>query len=372
MLLIDTLAVGGPARVAITLSAGLRARGVDAWVAHLGARGESGSLVAELRDAGVPVLDLALRSLFDPRPTMRLVSFLRRARVHLLHTHNRYGHLIGRPAAAIAGCPIVSTDHWIHDTETGWRSAVRGQLDMLGARAFRGHTVMVSHAQRRVHERLGRLPTTCVETIPNGVDTRAFRPDPAAGARLRAALGLSHAAPVFVNVAMLRPGKGHADLLAALAVVLQRAPAARLLVVGDGVERAPLEARANALGVGGAVRFLGVRSDVTAVLAAADVYVHPSLFEALPTSILEAMAVGLPVVATNVGGVPELVADGRTGLLVPPASAHALAGAMLTLLDPALRTAFGAAGRRWAESEGSAQVWLDRIEALYRRVVRPG
>jgi glycosyltransferase involved in cell wall biosynthesis len=112
-----------------------------------------------------------------------------------------------------------------------------------------------------------------------------------------------------------------------------------------------------------------VRSDVPALLAAADVYVHPSLFEALPTSVLEAMAVGLPVIATRVGGVPEIVVDGRSGLLVPPRQIEPLAAAMVQLLEPAARDALGAAGRAWVEQHASARVWLDGLVDLYCRIV---
>ena len=368
VLLIDTLDLGGPARVAVTLSVGLRARGVDAWVAHLGAGGRQPPLVDELRDARVPVVDLALRSLLDPRPTLRLARLLRTRGVRLLHTHNRYGHLVGRPAAAAARCPVVSTDHWIHETRTTWRDIVRDKLDVLCAQAFPGHVLMISDAQRRVHERLGRLPATHVDTIPNGVDTRRFRPDADARARVRTELGIANSAPVFVNVAMLREGKGHADLLTAMQLVTRHAPDAILLIVGDGAERARLEAHASTLGLDDSVRFLGMRLDVAAILAAGDAYVHASHFETLPTSILEAMAVGLPVAATDVGGVRELVAHGHTGFLLPMANAPALARTMLQLCDPSVARTLGAAGRRWAESEGSMQRWVDRVAELYGRV----
>lgn len=157
-----------------------------------------------------------------------------------------------------------------------------------------------------------------VETHFNGVNTVLFRPDPEARAQARLQLGFADDTLVFSSVAVLRKGKGLEHLLEAVLVVRQQVPRARFLVVGDGEERARLEARSTALGVDDVVRFLGARTDVPRLLSATDVFVHPSLYEALPTSVLEAMAAGLPVVATDVGGIPELVSVERTGLLVPP------------------------------------------------------
>jgi glycosyltransferase involved in cell wall biosynthesis len=245
---------------------------------------------------------------------------------------------------------------------------VRRWLDHASARALCRVVITVSEAQRRVYQRAAGVKAERIQTCRHGVDTAVFRPDPAARERLRATLGLEPGALVFAVVALLRPGKGHADLLHALARVRLRAPAVRVLAAGDGVERPRLEALAAGLGVADLVRFLGARSDVPALLAASDAYVHPSLAEALPTSVLEAMAVGLPVVATDVGGVPEIVAHERTGLLVPAGRPDRLADAMLRLTDPALRVAMGAAGRAWAQAHGSSTLWLDRVHALYRRV----
>jgi len=190
-------------------------------------------------------------------------------------------------------------------------------------------------------------------------------------ARVRAELGLATEQPLFATVAMLRPGKGLRYLVEAAALVRQQAPDAGFVVIGDGAQRPELENLAARLGVSDEVQFLGTRTDVPALLAAADVFVLPSLYEALPTSLLEAMATALPVVATRVGGVPEVVAHERTGLLVSPASAAELAAAM-TRLDSPARVAMGAAGRAWVESHASLGVWLDGLQDLYRRVVASG
>lgn len=370
LVLVDRLQVGGPGRLVVALATGLRGRGVDVRVAHLGL-GEWEPLAAELAACGVTALNLRLGHLLDPRPEWRLAGYLRRERIDVVHTHNRYAHLVGRTAAMLAGRPVVSTVHYLQEMEPGWREAVRRWLDHMSARMLCSVVITVSEAQRRVYLRAAGIEDARVQLHRNGVDPALFRPDPVARGRQRSALGLPPEAPVLAVVGMFHPDKGIEFLLQALALIRPRAPAARLLVVGDGVERPALEALAHELGLGDVVRFLGVRSDVAALLAASDVYVHPSLSEALPTSVLEAMAVGVPVVATDVGGVSEIVAHGQTGLLVPAGRPDRLAEAMLQLMDPGLRMSMGASGRAWVQTHASTGLWLDGLHALYRAVGRP-
>ncbi len=371
LVLVDTLRVGGPARLVTSSAIGLRRRGWDVRVAHLGI-GDGSRFLAELEAAAVPVLDLALGALFDPRPALRLVGYLRRERINLLHSHNRYAHLIGRPAAALARSPVVSSVHYLTEDDLGWRGATRRMLDHLSARALCTRIVCVSEAQRQVYCRAAGLPSGRAEVLRTGIDTRRFLPDPAARARVRLTLGIPESALVYVAVAVLRPAKRVNLLLDALTRVRSRAGAsrARLLVVGAGPERDALEAQAARLGLAETVCFLGLRADVPELLAAADIYVHPSQAEALPTGVLEAMAVGLPVVAADVGGVSEIVLDGETGWLVPPGDVEALAEAMLSLLDTTRRAALGESGRRWVQQHAGEDAWLDRFEALYQGAIR--
>jgi glycosyltransferase involved in cell wall biosynthesis len=370
LLLVDRLEVGGPGRLAVSLGIGLRRQGVDVRVAHLGL-GDWGSLAAELAAGGVPVFNLRLGRLHDPRPVVRLAAYVHRERIDVVHTHNRYAHLVGRAGAALARRPIVSTVHYLRDTEPGWREAIRRWLDHASARVLCSAVITVSDAQRQAYQQAAGMESARLETHRHGVDATVFRPDPAARDRLRRTFGLDVEALLFTTVAMLRPGKGLEYLLQAVAKMRSRTPVARVLIVGDGEERPKLETLVAALGLTEVVRFVGVRSDVPGLLAAADVYVHPSLSEALPISVLEAMAVGLPVVASSVGGIPEIVADEQTGMLVPPAHADQLAAAMLRLLDPGLRATMGAAGRAWVETHATTRGWLESHRDLYRRVAAP-
>jgi glycosyltransferase involved in cell wall biosynthesis len=197
--------------------------------------------------------------------------------------------------------------------------------------------------------------------VPNGVADGGRRPR----AATRAALGLRPDDLVVAMVAVLRAGKGHEVALEALAELRRTFGAARLLILGDGPARSDVARRAAELG--DAVILTGHRDDVPAVLAAADVVLHPTSRDALPSALLEAMAAGVPAVATAVGGIPELVVDGRTGVLVPaPARAGDVAAALARLLeDDGLRRELGAAARRRYETAFTAEHWARRLRAVY-------
>jgi glycosyltransferase involved in cell wall biosynthesis len=186
---------------------------------------------------------------------------------------------------------------------------------------------------------------------------------------VRRALGLDAAAPVVGVVGRLEAQKGHTYLLDAWPDVRRDFPGARLLVVGDGALRAELEARALGPGLHGSVTFTGFRADVPRVLAALDVLVLPSLYEGMPLTVIEASAMGLPVVATAVDGTPEVVRDGETGRLVPPARPAALADALRALLaDPARARAMGRAGRAHVLARFDLDTQVEATARVYRRV----
>ncbi len=202
--------------------------------------------------------------------------------------------------------------------------------------------------------------------IANGVDVNRFRPR---------SVGEEADAPVrFIYVGRLEPVKG-VDLVLQAATLLRSAlpggaPAWSLTLAGDGSQRAALEAQAHALGLADRVRFLGTRQDVANLLSSNDVLVLPSRWEGMPNVALEAMACGLPVIATAVGGTPEVVAHRETGILVPPEQPLALAQAMAVLLaDASLREKMGQAGRRRVETEFSIDTAVARTEALYRELL---
>jgi glycosyltransferase involved in cell wall biosynthesis len=211
------------------------------------------------------------------------------------------------------------------------------------------------------------------DVIPSGVDTDRFAPS-STRAAAKASLGLTAERPLIGTVGRLEPRKGTSTLLAALAVL--RAGGrhdAALVVVGDGPLRAELAADAERLGVASHVQLLGDRSDVRDVLEALDVFVLPSRTEGMSNALLEGMAMALPVVATAVGGTPEVIADGKSGLLVPADDPKAMAAAIARLLDDAaFATRLGAAARATVEERYGARNMVRRLEAVYAAVAHPG
>jgi glycosyltransferase involved in cell wall biosynthesis len=213
------------------------------------------------------------------------------------------------------------------------------------------------------------VPRRRVAVVPNFVEEEAFADAfPAPG---RAAYGIPDGAPVIGIVARLREEKDHLLLLAAMALVRRRCPAAHLLVVGDGPEHAALEARADALGIRDAVTFVGHLPNRPNPHRLFDVSVLCSRHEGFPNTVIEAMAAARPVVATAVGGIPDAVRHGETGLLVRPGDADGLAAAIGALLeDPARAAALGEAGRHVARAEFHVDVVIPGLVALYRHILR--
>lgn len=274
----------------------------------------------------------------------------------------------GRLAAHLAGVPVVASA--LHST--GWPDGI-GRLNRMLTRwtdAFIG--VARAHGRHLVENE--RFPAEKVHVIYNGIDTDRFAPQDTGEARRR--LGIAADAPVVGILAALRPEKNHELFLAGAQRILAQLPAARFVVVGDGPKRAELEALASQLGIASAVHFLGTRSDVPAVLAACDVVGLTSHNEAAPVSILEALSVGCPVVASDVGSVRETVQDGETGRIFPAGDLDEYVAATLVLLkDSATRRRMGASGRRLVVDRWSLVAMVrgyeDLIQGIYNAKTRP-
>jgi glycosyltransferase involved in cell wall biosynthesis len=314
--------------------------------------------------ADVELIPVSLRHPKDVGAAVRLADTLRRRRIHVLHSHLFYSSLFASPVGRACGVPlIVETPH----VRELWR---RGRLkrsyvvDRLAAR-FVDRFIAVSRANAHYLIDEKRLPAHKVVVIENGCDLRRFAAS-ATAPTARAELGLGARDRVLLVVGRLEPQKGHRILLDALTAVRAETDSVCLVCVGDGGERAALEAQAARLGLGGAVRFVGFRSDVPRWLAAADVVVLPSFYEGLPLAAMEALAASRPVVATSVDGTPEVVVDGQTGLTVPPGDRGALAAAICRLLrDPLLARRLGQAGRRWVEERFAEERQVRMTERLY-------
>jgi glycosyltransferase involved in cell wall biosynthesis len=322
-------------------------------------RGELGETLA----AEIPVHSELLSNKYDWRVWPRLTRLLREREIDAVITVGAGDKMFwGRLAARHVGVPVILSA--IHST--GWPDGIGRLNRMLTPITDSFIAVAASHGQF-LAKNLG-VDSSRVAVIPNGVDTQRFAPF-ADAAAVRRELGIGPTAPVVGLVAALRPEKNHELFLEMAARVVAALPDAQFLLIGDGPCRAALEHRAAELGVAEHVQFLGSRHDVPRLLAALDVFALTSHIEANPVSILEAMSVGKPVVATNVGSIHEAVAEGRTGFLVTPGDAYQMADRILRLLhDPLRAQAMGAAAREAVVSQWSIEAMVGGYERLIESV----
>jgi glycosyltransferase involved in cell wall biosynthesis len=319
----------------------------------------------------LPALVREPAPLRDARACRALYRLMRRSRPDLVHTHTSKAGILGRLAAWLAGVPrIVHTPHGHVFHGYAGRLRTRGFVHLEGwAARVTDRIVGLTDQEARDHLAHGIGRPEQFVTIPSGIDLAPFDKPHDGGHALRAALGLPAAARIVGAVGRLEPIKGHRHLVEAFAELAPRVPDLYLVLVGDGECEAALRARLEAAGLGARVRFLGWREDVATVLPALDVFAFPSLNEGMGRALVEAMAAGRPIVAARAGGIPEVLADGAAGLLVPAGEGPALARAIERLLaDPALGAQLGEAARRRA-AQYSVTTMLARTEQLYRELL---
>jgi glycosyltransferase involved in cell wall biosynthesis len=319
---------------------------------------ERNDFADELRAVGIPVTALHRRGAADIGVWRRLRDHIAAQAPDIVHSFLFLPSVLAVPAARDAGVPVVVvSQRCSYDATVGqpWRAIARR------VHGYADRVIVNSRAALREEEAAG-LPPERLLYIPNGITAGADLPAD------REALGLA-TGPLAVCVAQLAVEKGHRDLIAAWAGVRQHVPAATLALVGDGPLRPALEAAARDAGLTDSIRFLGHRPDARRLLAGADVAVLASITEGMPNALLEAMAAGRAVVATRVGGIPDVVVDGETGRLVPPRQPIALAKALAEVLtDAAQRARFGEAGRARVERQFSmptvARAFAETYETL--------
>jgi glycosyltransferase involved in cell wall biosynthesis len=343
--------IGGAEVHVIALSEKLRERGHQVTV--ICPRGRP--LTAELIARGLPVRAPRTMGKVDPVLLMRLAGWLRRGGGQVIHTHLSTASLLGSLAARLAGIPSLATVHGLN-TRTCYNYA-RGIIAV--SNAVRQHLVSQG------------LTSDRITVIHNGVDLRAFS-RAAGGPEVGQHWGIPEGSPVLVTVGRLAPAKGHRDLLQALATLVadSRWREVRLVIVGAGALLSELRHEAERLGLGERVVFVGFHRDVLPFLQAADIFVLPSTQEGLSLSALEAMAMSKPVVACRVGGTPEVVVDGQTGLLVSPGQPAELASALERLLShPEEAEAMGAAGQQRVREDFDLEQMVTKIEQMYRNLI---
>jgi glycosyltransferase involved in cell wall biosynthesis len=344
-----------PARFETTLC-------ITRWDDSLETVEPAASMLAELRSAGVGVLGLRRAGRLSLGSWRPLIALMRERRVDVLHAHLFGSNVWAAVLGTLGRVPaVVAHEHmWAYGGEGASRVRPLLDRDLIGR--FADAFIAVSAVGRRRMIEIERVDPAKIRVIPNGIAGFA----PGDGAAVRAELGIDPGAPLVGSVGHLRPEKAYAVLVAAAAVLRDAVPEAVVVIAGEGAERPALEAQIAALGLDGRVRLLGARADVPDLLAALDVAVCCSDFEGGPLSVMEYMEAALPVVATDVGGIPELVLDGETGLLVPPQDPAALAAAIEKLLaDPDRRARMGELARAERRRRWDLAVWAGRLEELY-------
>ena len=351
---------GGAERALCQLVLGLDRQ---SWLPRVYCLGPNGHFADVLEAGGVTVECFGGRGLLSfPRVLLRLTRALRRFRPALLQTFLFHGNMVGRIAARLAAVPIVVSGIRVADRRSRWY----GRLDRW-TNGLVNHNVCVSRgvADFSIHE-TGLQPGK-VSVIPNGVHCELFAH--AMPADLTS-LGIRPDAPVVITVGRLEEQKGIGDLLRAAAEVLRERSDCQFLIVGDGRDRASLEALASSLGIATSIRFTGSRDDVPSLLKAASMFVLPSLWEGMPNALLEAMAAGLPVIATAVEGSGEVIQHEATGLLVEPANPHQLSQAILRLLrTPDVSAKLAGAAQASVASTFTEKVVVAAYDDLYHRLL---
>jgi glycosyltransferase involved in cell wall biosynthesis len=319
----------------------------------------------ELREAGVAYFPLGLGTIRDPRVIPTLVRLLRRERIDILHAHLWDANLVGTIAGRLARTPVIlAHEHtWSYEGEP-----LRRLTDRLVIARAASTMVCPSEEDRRKMMKVERIPERRIRVVRNGI---LPLPEPS-GAELRAELGIPVEAQVVGAVAVLREQKRIDVLIDSLGLLAQRLPDPHLVVAGDDAgigNRRRLEQMIKARGLGDRVHLIGRRSDIADVLAAFDVACLSSDYEGMPLSVMEYMAAGKAIVATRVGGIPEIVDDGVEALLVPRRDPAALASAVERLLnDPALALSLGTAARARQRRELSLGAMVERVESLYEEL----
>lgn len=350
MQVVYSFAIGGSEMVARDIALGLVKAG---WPAGVCALEYDGPLRAELGARGVDTVVIDKRGGEFVGPMFRLWKAFRAFRPDVVHTHHLYELFYAWPGALLGGARIIHTEHEFHSLQDG---RAQRRLRRLSAMCH-GVTAVNEDTAAYLRDEVG-IPGRKVVTIGNGIDVDRFQ----GCGDVRASLGIDPSCPVVGMVARLEAPKNHPLLLRAFARVMGQFPEARLLLVGDGRRREELEGLAMSLGIRDRALFVGARRDLPELLASMDVVALISDREGLPVAMLEAMAAGRPVVATDVGGIGAVVRPGATGLLVPAGDEVALAASLAGLIgDRELARRMGENGRTLVKERYA----FDRVMGQY-------
>ncbi len=326
------------------------------------------SMEDELRRTGARLLPVRISGWRQVDRVRRLLGFMKKERIDIVHSHMFISTFFAAPIARMAGVPVVvDTSHG----REAWRRSRLGRsfvVDRFIAR-FVDRVIAVSEDTARYLVNEKGISADKVTVIHNGRDLSRFDPVRSANG-LRKSLGIAKEDITITVVGRLEPQKGHRYFFEALPPLMERHPNVKALIVGDGSLEGELKEQCSRLGISDRVVFTGFLNDVPEVLSLSDVVVLPSLYEGLPLTAIEASAMARPVIATAVDGTPEVIMDGRTGILVRPKDPEGLRDAMFRLVtDEATRRSYGDMGRRTVTERFSLDRQVKRTAMLYRELM---
>jgi len=363
-MVVDSLEVGTPGRLLLSLAKAASAEQVEFDVVSLRPASEKSTATGgRLVGLGIKPSFLDIPKISDLRSVRRVADAIRASRCEVVHAHHRDASTLVPVAARLASRPSVCTLYGLPQ-QSGGRDALRERLCASAASRSRALIFVSEAALQQFAVTYRRRPSWRV--VRNGIDVETWSPGPG---QLPGRLRIPPGAPVVSMIGALRARKGHALAIASWRSVLARVPEARLLIVGDGPERGTLRQQVQRAGLDDRIVFAGRIDDElerVEIVRASDIALLPSYGEALPMALIEASACARPVIATNVGGVREVVSDGVSGKLIPPGEITAIADAVIELLqDSQLRARMGQAGRPLVQRRFDMYEWAHRLADTY-------
>ncbi len=383
--IITRLINGGAQKNTLLTINGLKKEGYDARLAYGFTSGDEGELITAAESMGIdlyyiPQMKREISPMNDIRAFLELYKLIKKEGFGIVHTHTSKAGILGRFSARLAGVPVIihSPHGHIFDPEANIRGVSKGIfgirffvfLERLAARRT-DKIITLTKLEIEQHLKAGVGEREKFIAIYSGIEIEKFLSVGVNAGEKKRDLQIPSGVPVLGTVGRLDSVKGHKFLLDAIPYIKRASQGIKVLIIGDGPLRLDLENQAKRLGVEDNVLFLGMRDDVPELLNCIDVFVLPSLYEGMGRALVEAEAAGVPVVATQVGGVPEVVLDGKTGILIPPKDPARLAEAVILLLkDKDKRISMGIEGRKFVTRLFGTEAMINKVSDLYEDMLK--
>ena len=355
---IDSLRLGGAERLTVPILGNMNRELFDIRVCSLQRKHD--------KMIGVPVDQLDIQRLRSPSNLPKMLAYLNAVRPNLVHTQLQFSDSLGTLCASLLKIPSVSTQH-LSDLMSDKKNLRRQKFTWWVLRNFSIKIITVSEKTRQFHQNVGRIPHGKFVTIYNGIEVNRFSEIPKnVGDYIRDKFFIPKESIVITTVAVLRKPKGIQFMIQAVGELIKILPGIRYLVIGDGAYKDQLEKLSTQMGLDNHVIFTGQRSDIPEILASSDIFVLPTLADALPTVLFEAQAAGLPIIASNVGGIPEIITNGHDGMLIPHSDPGSLVSAIETLIqDKSIREKYSVNGLETVRTKFSIENQVEQLTELY-------